>query len=539
MPALPAPRPSLRALPRPFPVGTPWRRVRREGDPPAALWLPVGLVAVAVAAPVLYLVVRAASADAGALVELLWRARTAELVGRTLALAAAVAAVAVALAAPLAWLAARGPTRTRGLVTVVGVLPLAVPGYVMAYALLGLGGEVGLVAELTGTAVPRLRGFGGALAVLGLTTMPYLFLNLRAALLALDPAQEEAARSLGAGRRETAWRIVAPQLRPALLAGGLLVTLHVLGDFGVVSLMGVETLSLALYLQYAAAYDRTGAAVVALVMVAVAGAAVWAEARLLGGRRLDPASSGARRRRARVAVSGRAVPLYGVAALVVAAGVALPVGSAVAWWARGVAPDGAALWGAALDSASAAAPAAALAAALAVPLALLGVRYGRPAASRVAFLGYATPPLALALAFVVFALRAAPILYQTLTLLVVAYAVHFLAEALGPVRSALLAAPRRLEDAARALGRGPLAAFASATLPALRPGLGASVAFVFLAAMKELPMAFLLAPLGFDSLALRVWRYATEGQFAAAAPYALVLIACATGLAALVAREEP
>ena len=524
--------PRRAALAWPLPAGA-----RPDGAPPAALWLPVGAVALAVAAPVVYLVVRAAGADGGTLVELLWRARTAALLGRTLALAAAVAALAVALAAPLAWLAARGPTRTRGLATAAGVLPLAVPGYVMAYALLGLGGEVGLVAELAGTAVPRLRGFAGALLVLGLTTMPYVFLNLRAALLGLDPAQEEAARSLGAGRAEASWRVVVPQLRPALLAGGLLVTLHVLGDFGVVSLMGVETLSLALYLQYAAAYDRTGAAVVALVMLAVAGAAVVAEARLLGGRRLDPAGAGARRRRAPVPMRAGAAPLYGVAALVVAAGVVLPVGSAAAWWARGGGLDGPGLAAAAADSASAAAPAAVLAAALAVPLALLGVRYGRAAASRVAFVGYATPPLALALAFVVFSLRAAPALYQTLALLVLAYAVHFLAEALGPVRSALLAAPRRLEDAARALGRGPFGAFASATLPALRPGLGASVAFVFLASMKELPMAFLLAPIGFDSLALHVWRYASDGQFAAAAPYALTLVACAGLLAALVVRQ--
>lgn len=514
------------------------RRRPRHGAPPPALWGAVGLVGAAVFVPVAYLVVRALGSDAATWAELLFRARTAELVGRTLALGAAVAALSLAAAVPLAWLAVRGPRRGRALVTLAGVVPLAVPGYVMAYALLGLGGEVGLVAEVTGTAVPRLRGFGGAWLVLGLTTMPYLFLNLRAALLALDPAQEEAARSLGAGRAETVRRVVLPQLRPAVLAGTLLVLLHVLGDFGVVSLMGVETLSLALYLQYAAAYDRTGAAVVALVLLALAGVAIWAEARLLRGRPLAPPSGRARRAGAPERRGWAWAPHYAVAGAVVALGVALPVGSALAWWARAGGLDGGALLSAVVDSSSAAAPAALVAAALAVPLALLGVRYGRAAAARVAFVGYATPPLALALALVVFSLRAAPVLYQTLALLVTAYAVHFLAEALGPVRSALYQAPQRVEDAARVLGRGPVGAFVSATLPALRPGLAASVAFVFLAAMKELPMAFLLAPIGFDSLALRVWRTATEGQFAAAAPYALALIGVAGGLAALVLWRE-
>ena len=516
----------------------PGRWVRRDGAPPPALWLSVALVGTAVAVPVLYLLVRAVGAEGDTLLGLLVRARTAELLGRTVLLGAAVVALALAAAAPLAWLAVRGPSRLRGLVTVIGALPLAVPGYVMAYALLGLGGEIGLVAETTGLSVPRLRGFGGAWLVLGLTTMPYLFLNLRAALLGLDPAQEEAARSLGAGRRETVRRIVLPQLRPAVQAGTLLILLHVLGDFGVVSLMGVETLSLALYLQYAAAYDRTGAAVVALVLLALAGVAIWAEARMLRGRAFAPPSARTRRAATPSAGGWAWAPHLAVAAAVVVLGVLLPVGSAAVWWARAGGLDAPALLGAVWDSARAAAPAAAVATALAVPLALLGVRYGRDAASRVAFVGYATPPLALALAYVVFSLRAAPVLYQTLALLVAAYAVHFLAEALGPVRSSLYAAPQRLEDAARALGRGPVGAFVSATLPALRPGLGASAAFVFLAAMKELPMAFLLAPIGFDSLALRVWRYATEGQFAAAAPYALALVAVAGGLAGLVVWRE-
>jgi iron(III) transport system permease protein len=187
-------------------------------------------------------------------------------------------------------------------------------------------------------------------------------------------------------------------------------------------------------------------------------------------------------------------------------------------------------------------PAAILAALLALGVAYLRVR--RPstvtrAVERLAFVGYATPPLAFALAIVFFTLRSAPALYQTLGLLVAAYALHFLPEALGPIRSSLYQAPPRLEEAARALGRRPFGAFVEATLPLVRRGVGAGAALVFLSTLKELPLTFLLSPLGFRTPAMSVWSAAREALFATAAPYALALIVASTALVGLVlARED-
>jgi iron(III) transport system permease protein len=144
---------------------------------------------------------------------------------------------------------------------------------------------------------------------------------------------------------------------------------------------------------------------------------------------------------------------------------------------------------------------------------------------RLAWLGYSIPPLALALAFVFFSLSATPWLYQTLIILIFAYAVHFLAEALGPIRSALLQAPPRLEEAARSLGASQWTAFRKITLPLLQSGMIAGASFVFLSCMKELPMAFILSPIGFETLAVNVWSYTNEAMFAYAAPYALTILA--------------
>ncbi len=369
-----------------------------------------------------------------------------------------------------------------------------------------------------------------------------MFLNLRAALLGMDPSLEEAARSLGLGPRETFRRVVLPQLRPAYLAGTLLVVLHVLGDFGVVSLMRFETFSYAIYLQYTAAFDRVYAAWLALMLLGLTGAMLVAEARLLGRARFARTGSGAARRAAPVNIGLWRVLAWAWVGAVAALSVVLPIATLVHWAARG---SDAVPWrtvGTALaDSVGAAAPAAVLAALLALAVAWVGVRRpsrGARAMERIAYLGYATPPLAFALALVVFSLRAAPVLYQTTALLVIAYALHFLAEAIGPVRSALYQAPPRLEEAARALGRGPVRAFAETTLPLVRGGVLTSAALVFLSALKELPITYLLSPLGFKSLAVGVWGASSEGLYAVAAPYGLAIIGVSLALVALLLWRE-
>jgi iron(III) transport system permease protein len=131
-----------------------------------------------------------------------------------------------------------------------------------------------------------------------------------------------------------------------------------------------------------------------------------------------------------------------------------------------------------------------------------------------------------------------PFLYQTLALLVLAYALHFLAEAIGPIRSALYQAPPRLEEAARSLGYTPLQAFLRATFPLLRRGLLASMALVFLSAVKELPLTFLLAPVGYSTLSTRIWGYTSEAMFAEAAPYALLIVLFSAGLVGLMLTQE-
>jgi iron(III) transport system permease protein len=505
--------------------------------------VPLAVVVGGVLIPLAYLLVRALQAEPAQLADLVLRWRNVRLLWNTVTLTAGVLVGTSVIAFPLAWLTTRSDLAGRGLLTLLGVLPLAVPGYVMAYVLLATTGQYGTLAQTMGVVVPRLSGYEGAFLALTLGTYPYLFLNLRTALLGLDPALEESAQALGYSRWQVFREVVLPQLRPAFLSGGLLIGLHVLGDFGVVSLMRYETFSYALYLQYAASYDRIYAACLALMLLMLTGAILLLEARLLKGLLYHRTGTGTSRRASTWPLGAWRPAGYAFAGVVGFVSVGLPV-LTVGYWmadsaASGIAwaPLGRSLWA----SVSASAPAAVLAALLAVPVAYLGVRFpskGAKAVERIAYLGYATPPLAFALALIVFTLGVLPFGYQTLALLVAAYALHFMAEAIGPIRSALYQAPPNLEEAARSLGRTPLQAFWGVTVPLLRRGLLVSVAFVFLSAMKELPLTFLLAPIGFQTLALDAWSYANEAMFGEAAPFALAIMAFSALFVGLLLVQE-
>ena len=117
-----------------------------------------------------------------------------------------------------------------------------------------------------------------------------------------------------------------------------------------------------------------------------------------------------------------------------------------------------------------------------------------------------------------------PLLYQTLTLLVLAYVLRFLPLAVGAVRSSTERVENNLVGAARSLGATPGEAFRRVSLPLILPGIVAAAALVFLEAMRELPATLLLRPTGFDTLATYLWRVYEAGYLGRGAVPALALV---------------
>lgn len=491
------------------------------------------MVALAMLLPLAYLVIRAAGAGEEAL-QFVASPRTLQLLWQTVILAITVTCASAIIGVPLAWLTTRTDLPLQRMWSVLLVLPLVIPTYVGAFAFVAALGPRGLLQQVLETVagvqrLPDIYGFGGAAITLTLFTYPYVLLTVRGAMLRLDPAFEQASRSLGAGAWETFLRVTVPLLRPSITAGSLLVALYTLSDFGAVSLLQYDSFTRAIYLQYQGSLDRSVAAVLGLVLVALTAVVLITEAASRGRARYFRFARSTEPPRSQALGRWR-LPALAFCSATALAGVVVPTAVLVYWLVRGVVASAVnfdALWLPVMNSAYASGLAALAGLVAAIPVAVLAVRYPGLISSvveRVTYASFALPGIVVALALVFFGASFLPFLYQTLALLLFAYLIRFLPEAVGSLRTALLQINPRLEEAASSLGRKRHEVFLTITAPLIAPAALGGVALVFMSAMKELPVTLLLSPIGFKTLATATWNATAGGLYAQAAPTALLLV---------------
>lgn len=485
-------------------------------------------VALLVSIPLIYLFARAASGGAAAWAHHVLTRRTLELLTGTLSILGGVVLLTVSIALPYAWLVTRTDLPGRRFWSVAGALPLVFPSYVAAFTFVAILGPRGEIATLLGRPLPEIvYGWSGALLTLGLFSYPYLYLLLVARMRSIDAAQEEAARTLGRTPLQVFFEVFIPQLRAPLAAGLLLVVLYAISDFGAVSIVRYDTFTTAIYDAYRGLFDRTVAAMLGTVLVALTLILLLVE--WLFVRHLAPQSSRPTRRASPVALGPWKVGALLFVGTVTATAVGVPLAAIAIWVARAavhgkVTLDAAAAW----NSVSLSVLTAVVAVVLSIPVAVWVVRgRGRLATitERLTFSGYALPGIVIALSLVFLAIRVARPLYQTAALLVVAYVIRFLPEAIAATRSALASLSPAIEEAARTLGSGRLKVLTRVTLPIIRPGLLAGAGLVFLTSMKELPATLILRPTGFETLATRIWSEAAVSAWSGAAGPSLLLLA--------------
>lgn len=531
----------------PFPA-TGSRQIRLNGSFSSVLLLLMALlVAGLMLLTPIYLVLRALEMGTGAL-DVLFKVSTVEAFGRTALLAATVTLGSATIAVPLAWLTTKTDLPGRHYWFVATALPLVLPSYVAAYLFISIFGPVGILQDMLVplgiTRLPSVYGFFGAFVVLTLLSYPYILLSVRVAYRRLDPSLVEAARSLGYTPRQAFWRVTLPHLRPAIVAGGLLVALYVLRDFGAVSMLRYNTFTRIIFVQYQSFSSRSAVAVLSLVLIAMTMLLLYLDLRTRGRGRYERQSAGCAREAAPVKLGMWKWPALAFIGTIVFFSLILPALGLSYWLLRGVAGGEAlaSLWEPALGSVSAAGIAAVVTVIAALPVAILSVRRNTrlsQAVERITYAGFALPGIVIALALVFFGINYARPLYQTLPLLVGAYVILFIPQAIGTARTSLLQVSSHLEEAGRSLGRTKIAVFRHVTLPLVTPGILAGAALVFLTVMKELPATLILSPLGFRTLSMAVWSSISEAYFAqAAAPSLLLILLSSIPLAFLTLRDR-
>jgi iron(III) transport system permease protein len=460
--------------------------------------------------------------------ELVFRDRVAELLWNTGRLLAGTVAVCAVLGVGAAWLVQRSAVPGRRIWHVLLIAPLAVPTFVNSYVWISL--------------LPGVDTYLGALLVVSLSYFPFVYLPVAAAYRGLDPALEETAKGLGLSDRAVFLRVQLPQLRVALLGGSLLVALHLLAEFGALQMLRYQTFTTAIYDQYRATFNGPAATMLAGVLVLVCLVLLLAELRLRGRRGYARTGRGAARPVRAVALGRLTAPAVAALVALIALSVAFPVAGLAFWMARGASarPDWAALIGTTGSTLALAAAAAAVVTAMALPVGWLAVRARGGLSTlleRSTYLGSAVPGIVVALALVTLSIRATPWLYQTVPVLVLAYAVLFLPRAVVTVRAAVEQSPPLYDDVAASLGASAPDRLRRVTLPLLAPGIGAGAALVFLAVVTELTATLLLAPTGTSTLATAFWSATSGLDYGAAAPYAVVMVLLSAPAAVLLSRD--
>ncbi len=438
-------------------------------------------------------------------------------------------------------------------------LPLAIPTYLAAYVYVDLFEPLGLVHRALALwfplrevvqALPNLRSLPGAIVVIALVLYPYVYLSARAMFQLQSAEFAEAARTLGAGRWSTFWRVSLPMARPALAVGVALVSLETLNDIGASEYLGVRTLTVSIFTTWLNRGSLAGAAQLSCFMLAIVALLIAMERY---GRRNATAEFSAESPQLT-----RRSPLTGLKGWCAFATCLLPVllGFFVPLLflmqqsiRRGLLSNfDTTLWRDLFNSV-AFATLATLAALLLGFATILAHRWRpnalRSAAMNISQTGYALPGLVLALGLLTPVLaidngvntlagwlgHSLPglIVIGSGAAVVIAYVIRFLAVPTGFIKAGYERIPRDYDDSARAAGAGQATTMRLIHLPLLRPAMLGAVIIVFVDCLKELPATLLLRPLNVETLATSIYQFASRGSFEEGSLAALLIIAASIG----------
>lgn len=487
----------------------------------------------------------------------LWAGPLPEMLTTTFTLLAIVGTGSLVLGTGLAWLTTAYEYPGRRAFTWALMLPLAMPAYILGFVFLAVFDFAGPVQsalrEVFGPSswFPDVRSTLGVGIVMSLSLYPYVYILARSALREQTPATFEAARMLGDTRVSALRRVVLPMARPSLAAGVVLVMMETLTDFATVQYFNVQTVSVGIYQVWRGMFDRETAVELAALVLLIAVLVIGMERVLRGPARFYQA--GGPRDIERVPLTGRRAILAVMACGgVLTAAIAIPVFQLVYWLTTSpaVVTDMSRAFEY-LSNSLGMALAAAFGCVFFAMLAAGGARFsGSPLIRRVAHLvtvGYAVPGPVVAIGVLVMAGWAAGlvgsspagIVIVSLTGLVYAYVVRFMALGYGSVDASLDKITPSTIDAAHTLGAPPARVLRQIYLPMAGAGAAAGAVLVAIDVLKELPIVLLVRPFGFTTASVWVWELASESRWAAAAiPALLIVLTAMVPIAMYLGRER-
>ena len=159
-----------------------------------------------------------------------------------------------------------------GLFQVVSMLPVVSPPFVLSLSMIMLFGKAGIITRyLLKIYDNSVYGYWGIVIVQTLTFFPVCYMMLKGLLKNIDPSLEEAARDMGASRFKVFTSVTLPLILPGLGNAFLVTFIESIADFANPMIIGgsYDTLATTIYLQITGAFDKEGAAAMAVVLLTI------------------------------------------------------------------------------------------------------------------------------------------------------------------------------------------------------------------------------------------------------------------------------
>jgi iron(III) transport system permease protein len=523
-------------------------------------WIFPLLLVLIILVPIGILVLEILTPDV-ALWERMWGTFLPDVLWNTFRLALGVGIGTLVIGTVSAWLVSAYEFPGRRWFDKLLLLPLAIPGFIMGFVYVTMFEYAGPVQTFLRNSFgwergdywfPNIASPGGLMLVLTLVLFPYVYILARAAFREQAARTLEAAQVMGYSRWRVFWRVALPMARPQIAAGGLLVIMETMTDYGTVSYFGYPTLSERIVVLWNTSFDVAAATQLATLLVFVAVVLITLERWMRGRARFYQQGGRGQRPRRQVLEGSKKWLASGACGTLLSIAFFLPVGQLLYWAIHELQDPTVNLLSESLLTYTRNSLVLAGTAAVIVMIIALLIAYGtrtnvtggreRPRwLARLVTIGYAMPGAVIAAgvltvvnpidgAVTEFAAEhlgwSAPgyLLTGTIVALLYAYVVRFMAVGFNSVDASMEKIKPSMEGAARTMGARTWRVLRRIHFPLVQAGMVAGAILVFVDVMKELPATLLLRPFGMDTLALRTYFLSVEGWHESAAIPALMIL---------------
>jgi len=431
------------------------------------------------------------------------------------------------------------------------LLPLAIPGYVMAFVLLGVFDYSGPVQSFIRTIFgssdwfPKVRSGGGAVLALSLCLYPYVYLIVRGAFAQQGQRALEVAQSLGYSSRRAIFSLALPLARPWIIAGMLLVIMETLADFGTVAIFNFDTFTTAIYHTWFGMGSLPSALRLAAWLMLFVIIILLIESRSKKQRYTSMGDALSNSRQQLSKSKSFACVLFCSVLFIFA--FLIPLIQLLIWFVEHIDLALSSRYIEFFFNTLFLAGIGTLLIAI-LSTAVIALQQGLKIKTkesnngffvqfltRLMTIGYSIPGTVLAIGLFVPLAWLSKVLVTKLGFtnllftggvfaLLLGYSIRFFAVSYRPLDAQMQRLSTHFEEVSESLGVVGMKKWRHVILPLLKPGLLTALALVFVDIMKEMPLTLMTRPFGWDTLAVQIFELTSEGEWSSAAVPAIAIV---------------